>query len=151
VDLFPQLTALQNVGYGPRQVRVTPKRDAQEQARKQLAEDGHANRAEQYRGELEGGQGQRDARARARAGPAEVMVFDEPTSALDPELRPEVLQVMQALAEGGMTMIVVTHEIAFARKVGTRLIFMEKGKIAVDGPPAELIDNPSNPRLREFL
>jgi glutamine transport system ATP-binding protein len=79
------------------------------------------------------------------------MLFDEPTSALDPELRHEVLRVMQALAEEGMTMIVVTHEMAFARKVGTRLIFMEGGKIAVDGQPRELLDDPQNPRLKEFL
>src|SRR3546814_7197670 len=79
------------------------------------------------------------------------MLFDEPTSALDPELRHEVLRVMQALAEEGMTMIVVTHEMAFARKVGNRLIFMEEGKIAVDGPPAALLANPENPRLRHFL
>ena len=79
------------------------------------------------------------------------MLFDEPTSALDPELRHEVLRVMQALAEEGMTMVVVTHEMAFARKVGTRLIFMEGGKITVDGPPKALIDNPENPRLRDFL
>ena len=79
------------------------------------------------------------------------MLFDEPTSALDPELRQEVLKVMQNLAESGMTMIVVTHEIAFARKVGTRLIFMEHGHISVDGNPVEMIDNPTNPRLRDFL
>ena len=150
-NLFPQLTALQNVAFGPRRVRGTPKREALEQARELLAKVGLANRADHYPGELSGGQQQRVAIARALAVRPKVMLFDEPTSALDPELRQEVLQVMQALAEGGMTMIVVTHEIAFARKVGTRLIFMEKGKIAVDGPPAELIDNPSNPRLREFL
>ncbi len=150
-NLFPQLTALQNVAFGPRRVRGTPKREALEQARELLAKVGLANRADHYPGELSGGQQQRVAIARALAVRPKVMLFDEPTSALDPELRQEVLQVMQALAEGGMTMIVVTHEIAFARMVGTRLIFMEKGKIAVDGPPAELIDNPANPRLREFL
>ena len=89
--------------------------------------------------------------ARALAVKPKLMLFDEPTSALDPELRQEVLRVMQSLAEDGMTMIVVTHEIAFARKVGTRLIFMEHGHITVDGQPAELLDNPENPRLRDFL
>src|SRR3546814_12020478 len=89
--------------------------------------------------------------ARALAVKPKLMLFDEPTSALDPELRHEVLRVMQALAEEGMTMIVVTHEMAFARKVGTRLIFMEEGKIAVDGPPAALLANPENQSLRRFL
>jgi glutamine transport system ATP-binding protein len=89
--------------------------------------------------------------ARALAVKPKLMLFDEPTSALDPELRHEVLMVMQALAEEGMTMIVVTHEMSFARKVGTRLIFMESGKIAVDGDPRDLLDDADNPRLREFL
>ena len=150
-NLFPQMTALENVAFGPRQVRGTRRPDAQAQARELLAKVGLAERAGHYPSELSGGQQQRVAIARALAVRPKLMLFDEPTSALDPELRQEVLRVMQALAEEGMTMIVVTHEMAFARKVGTRLIFMEHGHITVDGPPAELLDNPPNQRLREFL
>ena len=150
-NLFPQLTALQNVAFGPRQVRGTPKHQAEQQAEALLAKVGLAARAQHYPSELSGGQQQRVAIARALAVKPKLMLFDEPTSALDPELRQEVLRVMQTLAEEGMTMIVVTHEMAFARKVGTRMIFMEHGKIAVDGPPAELLDNPPNERFREFL
>jgi glutamine transport system ATP-binding protein len=150
-NLFPQMTALQNVAFGPRQVRGTPRAQAEQEAQALLKKVGLAERAHHFPSELSGGQQQRVAIARALAVKPKLMLFDEPTSALDPELRQEVLRVMQALAEEGMTMIVVTHEIAFARKVGTRLIFMEHGHIAVDGPPAELIDRPSNPRLREFL
>ncbi|MGE0348379.1 glutamine ABC transporter ATP-binding protein GlnQ [Hydrogenophaga sp.] len=150
-NLFPQMTALENVAFGPRQVRGVARAQALEQAAELLAKVGLAERRDHYPGELSGGQQQRVAIARALAVRPRLMLFDEPTSALDPELRQEVLRVMQALAEEGMTMIVVTHEIAFARQVGTRLIFMEHGHIAVDGPPVELIQNPSNPRLREFL
>jgi glutamine transport system ATP-binding protein len=124
---------------------------AETQARELLAKVGLAERAGHYPSELSGGQQQRVAIARALAVRPKLMLFDEPTSALDPELRQEVLRVMQALAEEGMTMVVVTHEMAFARKVGTRLIFMEHGHITVDGPPTELLDNPPNQRLREFL
>ncbi|HEY9539697.1 MAG TPA: glutamine ABC transporter ATP-binding protein GlnQ [Kiloniellaceae bacterium] len=150
-NLFPQMTALENVAFGPRQVRGASKEEALEQAAALLAKVGLADRGHHYPSELSGGQQQRVAIARALAVKPKLMLFDEPTSALDPELRHEVLRVMQALAEEGMTMIVVTHEMAFARKVGTRLIFMEEGKIAVDGPPAALLANPENPRLREFL
>ena len=150
-NLFPQMTALENVAFGPRQVRGTSRTDAEAQARELLAKVGLAERAGHYPSELSGGQQQRVAIARALAVRPKLMLFDEPTSALDPELRQEVLRVMQALAEEGMTMVVVTHEMAFARKVGTRLIFMEHGHITVDGPPAELLDNPPNQRLREFL
>ena len=150
-NLFPQMTALENVAFGPRQVRGTSRTEAEGQARELLAKVGLAERAGHYPSELSGGQQQRVAIARALAVRPKLMLFDEPTSALDPELRQEVLRVMQALAEEGMTMVVVTHEMAFARKVGTRLIFMEHGHITVDGPPAELLDNPPNQRLREFL
>jgi len=150
-NLFPQMTALENVAFGPRQVRGTPRAEAQAQARELLAKVGLAERGGHYPSELSGGQQQRVAIARALAVRPKLMLFDEPTSALDPELRQEVLRVMQALAEEGMTMIVVTHEMAFARKVGTRLIFMEHGHITVDGPPAALLDNPPNQRLRDFL
>ena len=150
-NLFPQMTAQQNVAFGPRQVRGTAKAQAMQDAEQLLAQVGLAERKGHYPSELSGGQQQRVAIARALAVKPKLMLFDEPTSALDPELRQEVLKVMQNLAESGMTMIVVTHEIAFARKVGTRLIFMEHGHISVDGNPVEMIDNPSNPRLRDFL
>ncbi|MEM5345683.1 glutamine ABC transporter ATP-binding protein GlnQ [Paraburkholderia azotifigens] len=150
-NLFPQLTALENVAFGPRQVRGMSKSEAEVLARELLAKVGLAERVNHYAGELSGGQQQRVAIARALAVKPKLMLFDEPTSALDPELRQEVLRVMQSLAEEGMTMVVVTHEMAFARRVGTRLIFMEHGHIAVDGPPAALLDNPPNQRLRDFL
>ncbi|MGO7668422.1 glutamine ABC transporter ATP-binding protein GlnQ [Rhizobium ruizarguesonis] len=150
-NLFPQMTALENVAFGPRRVRNLSKADATEQATALLAKVGLADRGHHYPSELSGGQQQRVAIARALAVKPKLMLFDEPTSSLDPELRHEVLRVMQALAEEGMTMIVVTHEIGFARQVGTRLIFMENGNIAVDGDPAVLLDKPENPRLREFL
>ncbi|GLR88581.1 glutamine ABC transporter ATP-binding protein GlnQ [Bradyrhizobium iriomotense] len=150
-NLFPQMTALENVAFGPRRVRGESHQDARKQALEMLGKVGLADRAHHYPSELSGGQQQRVAIARALAVKPKLMLFDEPTSALDPELRHEVLRVMQALAEEGMTMIVVTHEMAFARKVGTRLIFMEGGKIAVDGEPRELLANPQNPRLKEFL
>jgi glutamine transport system ATP-binding protein len=150
-NLFPQMTALENVAFGPRQVRRTPKAQAEAEGRVLLAKVGLGERTGHYPGELSGGQQQRVAIARALAVRPKLMLFDEPTSALDPELRQEVLLVMQALAEEGMTMVVVTHEMAFARKVGTRMIFMEHGHIAVDGAPAELLDKPPNQRLRDFL
>jgi glutamine transport system ATP-binding protein len=150
-NLFPQMTALDNVAFGPHRVRGLSRQEAREQALAMLAKVGLADRVNHYPSELSGGQQQRVAIARALAVKPKLMLFDEPTSALDPELRHEVLRVMQALAEEGMTMIVVTHEMAFARKVGTRLIFMEGGKIAVDGQPRELLDDPQNPRLKEFL
>lgn len=150
-NLFPQMTALENVAFGPRRVRGLSKAEATAQAKALLQKVGLADRGHHYPSELSGGQQQRVAIARALAVKPKLMLFDEPTSALDPELRHEVLRVMQALAEEGMTMIVVTHEMAFARQVGTRLIFMEDGKISVDGDPATLLKNSENPRLREFL
>lgn len=150
-NLFPQLTALENVAFGPRQVRGMGKQAAEELALELLTKVGLAARTGHYPSELSGGQQQRVAIARALAVKPKLMLFDEPTSALDPELRQEVLRVMQSLAEEGMTMVVVTHEMAFARKVGTRLIFMEHGHIAVDGPAARVLDAPPNQRLRDFL
>jgi glutamine transport system ATP-binding protein len=150
-NLFPQMTALDNVAFGPRKVRGASREAARKQALELLAKVGLADRGHHYPSELSGGQQQRVAIARALAIRPKLMLFDEPTSALDPELRHEVLLVMQALAEDGMTMVVVTHETAFARKVGTRLIFMEGGKITEDGNPIDLIDNASSVRLREFL
>jgi glutamine transport system ATP-binding protein len=150
-NLFPQMTALENVAFGPRRVRGFTRRQSLEQARDLLAKVGLSDRGHHYPAELSGGQQQRVAIARALAVKPKLMLFDEPTSALDPELRHEVLRVMQALAEEGMTMIVVTHEMTFARQVGTRLIFMEDGKISVDGDPTTLLQNTENTRLREFL
>ncbi len=150
-NLFPQMTALENVAFGPRQVRGTSKKQAQAEALLLLEKVGLKERANHYPSELSGGQQQRVAIARALAIKPKLMLFDEPTSALDPELRHEVLRVMQDLAEEGMTMVVVTHEMTFARQVGHRMIFMENGKISADGHPEELIKNPANARLQSFL
>ena len=150
-NLFPQLTALENVMFGPLHTRGTPRDQARAQAQELLAKVGLAERAGHYPGQLSGGQQQRVAIARALAIKPLLMLFDEPTSALDPELRHEVLKVMQDVAEAGMTMIVVTHEMEFARKVGSRLIFMDGGKIAEDGDPATLLSHPPSQRLRDFL
>ncbi|MBD9503277.1 glutamine ABC transporter ATP-binding protein GlnQ [Pseudomonas sp. PDM17] len=149
--LFPQMTALENVAFGPIRVRGAKKADAEALARTLLAKVGLSERAGHYPSELSGGQQQRVAIARALAVKPKLMLFDEPTSALDPELRHEVLQVMKDLAEEGMTMVIVTHEIDFARKVASRLIFIDQGRITEDGDPASLIGHPTSPRLREFL
>ncbi|MEW5287948.1 glutamine ABC transporter ATP-binding protein GlnQ [Erwinia papayae] len=149
--LFPQMSALDNVAFGPIRVRGMKKEPAHQLARELLGKVGLAERAHHFPSELSGGQQQRVAIARALAVRPKMMLFDEPTSALDPELRHEVLKVMQDLAEEGMTMVIVTHEVGFAKKVASRLIFIDKGHIAEDGHPDQLIDNPSSPRLREFL
>ncbi|MBB5541699.1 glutamine ABC transporter ATP-binding protein GlnQ [Paraburkholderia fungorum] len=150
-NLFPQMTALENVMFGPIQVRAATRAEARDQAMALLDKVGLESRANHYPSELSGGQQQRVAIARALAIKPKLMLFDEPTSALDPELRHEVLKVMQDLATEGMTMIVVTHEIGFAKRVGTRLLFMDNGGIAEDGEPAALIDNPPTQRLKDFL
>ena len=150
-NLFPQLTALENVMFGPIHARGTSRAQARQEAKALLEKVGLAEKALQYPGELSGGQQQRVAIARALAIRPQLMLFDEPTSALDPELRHEVLKVMQNLAEEGMTMIVVTHEMEFARKVGSRLIFIDQGKIAEDGSPQELLSQPPTQRLKDFL
>jgi glutamine transport system ATP-binding protein len=150
-NLFPQMTALQNVMFGPVHTRGQSRDEARELAEQLLGKVGLAERMNHYPSELSGGQQQRVAIARALAIKPKLMLFDEPTSALDPELRHEVLKVMRDLAEEGMTMVVVTHEMEFARKVGSRLIFIDAGKIAHDGPPAELLDNPPSQRLKDFL
>lgn len=150
-NLFPQMTALENVMFGPLRARKTDRGEAREQALALLKKVGLADRADHYPAQLSGGQQQRVAIARALAIRPNLMLFDEPTSALDPELRHEVLKVMQDVAEEGMTMIVVTHEIEFARQVGTRLLFMEGGKIVHDGDPILLTEQPPSARLREFL
>lgn len=150
-NLFPQLTALENVMFGPVHTRGANRNQAREEATALLGKVGLADKTGHYPGQLSGGQQQRVAIARALAIRPQLMLFDEPTSALDPELRHEVLKVMQDVAEEGMTMIVVTHEMEFARKVGTRLLFIDQGKIAEDGPPDELLSNPPSQRLRNFL
>ena len=150
-NLFPQMTALQNVAFGPRKVRGLGRAEAERQAMGLLEKVGLKERAHHLPAALSGGQQQRVAIARALAIRPKVMLFDEPTSALDPELKQEVLTVMRELALEGMTMVVVTHEMGFARQVGTRLIFMEHGKISVDGHPAEVITNPPSERLKDFL
>ena len=150
-NLFPQMTALQNVAFGPRKVRGLARGAAEAQALALLEKVGLREKAGHYPSELSGGQQQRVAIARALAVRPKVMLFDEPTSALDPELKQEVLNVMRQLAQEGMTMVVVTHEMAFAKQVGTRLIFMEHGKISVDGNPRAVIENPPSDRLKDFL
>src|SRR5690606_24394752 len=150
-NLFPQLTVLENVMFGPIHTRGVSRRQAREEAMALLAKVGLEQRKDHYPGQLSGGQQQRVAIARALAIKPRLMLFDEPTSALDPELRHEVLKVMQDVAEGGMTMVVVTHEMNFARRVGSRLLFMDGGRIAEDGLPAELLDEPPTQRLRDFL
>ncbi|WP_422667061.1 glutamine ABC transporter ATP-binding protein GlnQ [Billgrantia montanilacus] len=150
-NLFPQLTALDNVAFGPKHVRGQSTQEARAQALALLDKVGLKDRADHFPNELSGGQQQRVAIARALAVKPKVMLFDEPTSALDPELKQEVLNVMRNLAEEGMTMVVVTHEMSFAKQVGSRLIFMENGKIAVDGHPHEILAGDSNPRLKDFL
>jgi glutamine transport system ATP-binding protein len=150
-NLFPHLTALENVMFGPIRARGQSKTQAREIAVQLLDKVGLGNRQHHYPSQLSGGQQQRVAIARALAVQPKLILFDEPTSALDPELRHEVLKVMQALAAEGMTMVVVTHEIGFARTVGSRLLFMDGGEIAHDGLPADLLSNPPSQRLQEFL
>lgn len=150
-NLFPHKTALQNVMMGPLKVQKKSKAEAEEIAREQLALVGLADRANYLPDELSGGQQQRVAIARALAMKPDMMLFDEVTSALDPELVAEVLGVMKALAESGMTMVVVTHEMGFAREVGTRLVFLDGGVVVEEGEPREMIANPKEPRTQKFL
>jgi glutamine transport system ATP-binding protein len=150
-NLFPQITVIENIMFGMKHVRKIKKKIAIEKAYDLLNKVGLMDKAEYYPSELSGGQKQRIAIARALAVEPKVMLFDEPTSALDPELREEVLNVMQQLAKEGMTMIVVTHEMSFAKKVGSRLMFIENGDILVDGNPTKIITDPPNERLADFL
>jgi ABC-type polar amino acid transport system ATPase subunit len=149
--LFNHLTALDNVMVGLTKVRGMPKQQAREKALRQLERVGLSDRAGHYPGQLSGGQQQRVAIARALAMDPIVMLFDEPTSALDPELIGEVLEVMEELARDHMTMLVVTHEMGFAREVANRIVFMEKGGILEDGTPDQLFFHPKHERTREFL
>jgi len=150
-NLFNHLTALKNVAIAPIKVKKMPKEKAYELARFELARVGLSDKADAYPAQLSGGQKQRVAIARALAMNPRVMLFDEPTSALDPELIGEVLTVMQHLAEEHMTMLVVTHEMGFAKEVSNRIIFMENGHILEEGPPNQLFYAPRHPRTAEFL
>jgi len=150
-NLFSNMTVLKNCTVAQRKVLGRSEAEAKEVALKNLEHVGLADRANAHPNQLSGGQQQRVAIARALSMNPDIMLFDEPTSALDPELRHEVLKVLRDLAEEGMTMVVVTHEMEFARKVGSRLIFIDAGKIAHDGPPAELLSNPPSQRLKDFL
>jgi polar amino acid transport system ATP-binding protein len=150
-NLFPHMTALENVVEGPIQVLHRPRAEAVEEARGLLARVGLAHKADAFPVELSGGQQQRVAIARALAMKPKLMLFDEPTSALDPELVGEVLAVMRDLAKSGMTMIVVTHELGFAREVAGRVVFMDQGQIIETGPPAEILARPRNPRTADFI
>ncbi len=149
--LFPHMTALDNVAFGPKKVRGASKAEANSIAEDLLEKVGLADRSDHYPSELSGGQQQRVAIARAMAVKPKIMLFDEPTSALDPELREEVLNVMIAVAEQGITMVVVTHEMSFASKAGSRLLFMDGGRIAEDGDPETLLKSPTTDRLKDFL
>ena len=150
-NLFPHMTVLRNVMEAPITVKGIDSPQAAAQAHALLEKVGLADRAAYYPSQLSGGQQQRVAIARALAMQPEVMLFDEPTSALDPQLRDEVLNVMRALAEEGMTMIVVTHEMGFAREMADRVIFFDRGVIAEEGPPEEIFTAPKQERTREFL
>lgn len=149
--LFPHRTVLQNIIEGPVGVQGRPKRDCIAEARVLLERVGLADKAGSYPGELSGGQQQRIAIARALAMKPKAMLFDEPTSALDPELVGEVLGVMKELAASGTTMIVVTHEIGFCREVADRVVFMDAGMIVETGTPSEILENPRNPRVKNFI
>jgi polar amino acid transport system ATP-binding protein len=150
-NLFPHLTALENVMEAPVQVKGEAKAAARERAQTLLARVGLADKARNYPSQLSGGQQQRVAIARALAMDPKLMLFDEPTSALDPELVGDVLDVMRGLAEDGMTMIVVTHEMGFAREVGDALVFMDDGVVVESGHPRDVLTNPQHQRTREFL
>jgi len=150
-NLFPQMTAVGNVIEGPVQVKRQRKRDAIERAKELLVRVGLEDKFDAYPAQLSGGQQQRVAIARALAMEPKLMLFDEPTSALDPELVGEVLDVMRQLARDGMTMIVVTHEIGFAREVCDNVIFMDEGVVVEEGPPADVFSNPQHERTQSFL
>ena len=150
-NLFSNMTILQNLTFAPVQLKLKTKAEAEERARELLARIGLSDKADVYPATLSGGQKQRVAIIRALAMEPEVMLFDEPTSALDPEMVGEVLDLIKNLAHDGMTMVIVTHEMGFAREVADRVLFMDGGKIAEDGTPAEVFDHPKLPRTQEFL
>ena len=150
-NLFPHMTVMKNMTIAPTKLKIKNKEEAEAKAKEFLEVVNLADRAEAYPKQLSGGQKQRIAIARALCMDPEVMLFDEPTSALDPEMVGEVLSVMKDLARRGMTMAVVTHEMAFAREVATRVIFMDAGKIIEEGTPEEIFEHPKNQRLKDFL
>ena len=150
-NLFPHMTIMDNMTLAPVQVKHMNKAEAEEKALALLERVGLQDRAQAYPIQLSGGQKQRIAIVRALMMEPEVMLFDEPTSALDPEMVGEVLEVMKELAQEGMTMVVVTHEMGFAREVGNRVLFMADGKLLKEGTPAEIFEHPQHPRLQDFL
>ncbi|MBQ7438172.1 MAG: amino acid ABC transporter ATP-binding protein [Oscillospiraceae bacterium] len=150
-NLFPHMTILQNMTLAPVQVKNVPQAEAEKKALELLERVGLKDRADAYPIQLSGGQKQRVAIVRALAMEPDVMLFDEPTSALDPEMVGEVLDVMRELAREGMTMVVVTHEMGFAREVGNRVLFMADGKLLEEGSPDAIFNHPQNPRLQDFL
>jgi polar amino acid transport system ATP-binding protein len=150
-NLFPHMTVLANVTLAPVRVVGRPREEAEARGRELLARVGLADKEHAYPGQLSGGQQQRVAIARSLAMSPKVMLFDEPTSALDPELVREVLAVMRELAGSGMTMVVVTHEVGFAREVADQVVLMDQGVVVEAGPPAQVIDDPREPRTRDFL
>ena len=150
-NLFPHMTVLDNITLAPRKVRKTAREEAEKDARMLLEKVGLADKAEAYPEQLSGGQQQRVAIARALAMKPRLMLFDEPTSALDPEMVKEVLDVMRSLANEGMTMVIVTHEMGFAREVGDRLLFVDDGRIIEQGVPKEVFEHPKEERTKNFL
>ncbi|MGN0592551.1 MAG: amino acid ABC transporter ATP-binding protein [Ruminococcus sp.] len=149
--LFPHLTIRKNITLSPVKLKIMTQAEADEKADQLLKKVGLSDKADQYPHQLSGGQKQRIAIARSLAMNPDVMLFDEPTSALDPEMVGEVLELMRELASDGMTMVVVTHEMGFAREVASRVVFMDEGKIMEENKPEEFFKNPKNPRLQEFL
>ncbi len=150
-NLFPNMTIRKNITLSPVRTGLMTQQEADDRATQLLTRVGLLEKADAYPGQLSGGQKQRIAIVRALAMNPKVMLFDEPTSALDPEMVGEVLDVMKELAKAGMTMVVVTHEMGFAREVGSRVLFMDEGKVLEQGTPAALFSNPKHPRLKEFL
>src|SRR5699024_695058 len=150
-NLFPNMTIRKNITLAPVRTKRMTQAEADEEAMRLLKRVGLADRAESYPAQLSGGQKQRIAIVRALAMKPKLMLFDEPTSALDPEMVGEVLDVMKELAHEGMTMVVVTHEMGFAREVGSRVLFMDQGHILEEGEPKAVFENPQNPRLQDFL
>ena len=150
-NLFPNMTIQKNITLAPVRTGLMTQEEADKRATELLQRVGLEEKANAYPSQLSGGQKQRIAIVRALAMNPKVMLFDEPTSALDPEMVGEVLQVMKELADSGMTMIVVTHEMGFAREVGNRILFMDEGRIVEQGTPEEVFDNPQHPRLQDFL
>ena len=150
-NLFPHMTVKRNITFAPVKLHKMTQAEADQKAMELLDRIGLADKADEYPNMLSGGQKQRIAIVRALAMDPEVLLFDEPTSALDPEMVGEVLELMKKLAKNGMTMVVVTHEMGFAKEVASRVIFIDKGKIQEDKPPQEFFANPENPRLRDFL